>query len=310
MMGKGKTMGNKGLLKEMKKYLPFYMFLLPALILVILFCYLPMDGLAIAFKDYKMARGISGSDWVGLKHFKNLFSDPNFYRILGNTLKISIATLLTTFPVTVIFTILVNEIFSKKFKSVVQTITYMPHFLSEVVVCSLVILFLDRTSGPVNNLIAALGGERTAFMGIPKAFPSIYVFSGLWQSIGWSSILYISALSSISMEEVEAARIDGASRLQVLWHINIPGILPTIVITFLLRVGNLMSLGYTKILLLQNDLNLDVSTTISTYTYEIGMLQGQYSYSSAIGLFNNIINICVMLIANQISKKVSQVSLF
>ena len=156
-MGKGKTMGNKGLLKEMKKYLPFYMFLLPALILVILFCYLPMDGLAIAFKDYKMARGISGSDWVGLKHFKNLFSDPNFYRILGNTLKISIATLLTTFPVTVIFTILVNEIFSKKFKSVVQTITYMPHFLSWVVVGTFVYQLLSPAGGVVNAALIKLG---------------------------------------------------------------------------------------------------------------------------------------------------------
>jgi len=189
-------------------------------------------------------------------------------------------------------------------------ITYMPHFLSEVVVCALVILFLDRSTGPINNMIATLGGERVPFIGLAKAFPAIYVGSGLWQSLGWSSILYISALSSISMEEVEAARIDGASRLQILWHINIPGILPTIIITFLLQVGGLMSLGYTKILLLQNDLNLETSSVISTYVYKVGLEGGRYSYSAAIGLFNNIISILVMLIANQISKKVSETSLF
>ncbi len=295
--------------KRLKESWQWYVLLLPALIQLIIFSYGPMYGVQIAFKDFRASKGIWGSPWVGLDHFVRFIQYPNFWKLLKNTLSITTLSL-ATFPCAIIFALLLNEVKNLRFKKSVQMITYMPHFLSEVVVCSLVILFLDRTSGPVNNLIAALGGERTAFMGIPKAFPSIYVFSGLWQSIGWSSILYISALSSISMEEVEAARIDGASRLQVLWHINIPGILPTIVITFLLRVGNLMSLGYTKILLLQNDLNLDVSTTISTYTYEIGMLQGQYSYSSAIGLFNNIINICVMLIANQISKKVSQVSLF
>ena len=186
----------------------------------------------------------------------------------------------------------------------------MPHFLSEVVVCSLVILFLDRTTGPINNLIAFLGGERIAFMGIADAFPAIYVLSGLWQSIGWSSILYISALSSISMEEIEAARIDGASRLQIVRHINIPGIMPTIVITFLMQMGKLMNVGYTKILLLQNDLNLDRSNVISTFTYEIGLIGGQYSYSSAIGLFNNIINIIVLLIANKVMKKLTETSLF
>ena len=188
-------------------------------------------------------------------------------------------------------------------------ITYMPHFLSEVVVCSLIILFLDKSAGPINNLLEWLGAERIAFMNNPKAFSSIYVLSGLWQSLGWGAILYISALSAISQEEVEAARIDGASRLQVLWHINLPGILPTVIITFLLKVGGIMSLGYTKILLLQNDLNLDVSTVISTYTYEIGLVGGQYSYSAAIGLFNNIVNIIVLLIANQIAKRVSETSL-
>lgn len=189
-------------------------------------------------------------------------------------------------------------------------ITYMPHFLSEVVVCSLVILLLDRNGGPINNLIEFFGGTRKAFMGDPNAFSSIYVLSGLWQNLGWNTILYISALSSISMEEVEAAKIDGASQLQVMWHINIPGIMPTIAITFLLRVGNLMNVGYSKIFLLQNNLNLDKSNVISTYVYEIGLIGAQYSYSSAIGLFNNAVNIIILMIVNKITKKMSGTGLF
>ena len=189
-------------------------------------------------------------------------------------------------------------------------ITYMPHFLTEVVICSLVILFLDRTFGPVNNLIAALGGERQAFMGMPGAFPLIYVLSGLWQNLGWGTILYTSALSAISSEEVEAAKIDGASRFQVMWHINIPGILPTIIITLIMRMGSLFGVGFTKVLLLQTDLNLDTSSVISTYTYSIGLLGGQFSYSAAIGLVNKLVNIPLLLIVNKISKKVSETSLF
>ena len=189
-------------------------------------------------------------------------------------------------------------------------ITYMPHFLSEVVVCSLIILFLNRTSGPINNLVAFFGGERVDYMGIANAFPVIYVLSGLWQGLGWSSILYISALASVSQEEIEAARIDGASRLQTVWHINIPAILPTIVITLLMKMGNVMSVGYTKILLLQNELNLERSSVISTYTYEIGLIGGQYSYSSAIGLFNNVVNITILLIANKLAKKLTDTGLF
>ena len=175
--------------------------------------------------------------------------------------------------------------------------------------CSLVILFLDRTFGPVNNLIAFFGGERQNFMGMPEAFSLIYVLSGLWQNLGWSTILYISALSSISSEEIEAAKIDGASRLQIMRYINIPGIMPTI-ITFIMRMGSLLGVGFSKVLLLQNDLNLDASSVISTYTYEIGLLGGQFSYSSAIGLFNNLVNIALLLITNKIAQKLSDTSLF
>ena len=229
--------------------------------------------------------------------------------MLKNTLSITLLSL-ATFPCAIIFALFLNEVKQARLKKGIQMLTYMPHFLSEVVVCALVILFLDRTAGPINNLIELFGGERTNFMGKPEAFSAIYVLSGLWQSLGWNSILYISALSSVSSEEVEAAKIDGASRLRVLWHINIPAIMPTIIITFLLQVGRLMNVGYTKILLLQNDLNMDKSTVISSYVYEIGLIGGQFSYSSAIGLFNNVVNIAVMLIMNQVAKKTSETSLF
>lgn len=295
--------------KRLKESWQWYVLLLPGLIYLIIFAYGPMYGVQIAFKDYRASRGILGSEWVGFKHFIRFFEYPYFWKMIRNTLSITLYSL-ATFPIPVMFALFLNEIRQMKLKKTVQMVTYMPHFLSEVVVCSIVILFLDRTSGPINNLIAFLGGERTAFMGIPEAFSSIYVLSGLWQNLGWNSILYISALASISMEEVEAARIDGASRLQIMWHINLPGILPTVVITLLMRVGNLMSVGFSKIFLLQNDLNLDRSSVISTYTYEIGLIGGQYSYSSAIGLFNNLVNITILLIVNKITKKLSGTGLF
>ena len=229
--------------------------------------------------------------------------------MIWNTLRINLLSL-ATFPCSVILALFLNEVRQLRFKKTIQMITYMPHFLTEVVVCSLVILFLDRTVGPINNLVEALGGERQNFMGVPTAFPFIYVMSGLWQSLGWGTILYTSALASISAETVEAAKIDGASRFQVMWHVNIPGILPTIIITLIMRMGSLFGVGYTKVLLLQNDLNLDTSSVISTYTYEIGLLGGQFSYSAAIGLFNNIVNIILLLIVNKISAKVSETSLF
>ena len=295
--------------KRLKESWQWYVLLLPGLLYLLIFSYGPMYGLQIAFKDYRANLGIWNSGWVGLKHFIRFLEYPKFWTMIKNTLSITLYSL-ATFPLPIIFALFLNEIKNQRFKKAVQMITYMPHFLSEVVVCSLVILLLDRSFGPVNNLIAALGGERISFMSIPEAFSSIYVWSGVWQSLGWNSILYISALAAVSMEEVEAARIDGASRFQIMWYINIPTIMPTIVITFIMRMGSLLGVGYTKILLLQNDLTIDVSTVISTYTYEVGLIGGQYSYSSAIGLFNNVVNIIILLLANAVSKKVSDIGLF
>ena len=265
--------------KQLKKSWPLYILLLPAIIYTVVFSYVPMYGVQIAFKNFRPSLGINGSEWLDplFKNFTRFFTYPDFWKMI---------------------------------KKSIQMVTYATHFLSEVVVCSLVIMMLDRANGPINNLIALLGGERFPFMTEAKAFPSIYVWSGVWQNLGWNSILYISALASISPEIVDAAKVDGASRLQIIRHVNIPGIMPTIAITFIMSVGGLLSVGYSKIYLLQNDLNISASQVISTYVYEIGILGGQYAYSTAIGLFNNVVNIICLLIANAVVKKLTDTGLF
>lgn len=302
--------GQKSVLlqSKLKKHLleswQWYILLIPAVIYLIIFDYVPMYGVQIAFKNYRTSKGITGSEWVGFKHFERFINYPNFGKMIKNTLSITLYSVLT-FPLPVVFALLINEVRNMKFKKSVQMVTYMPHFLSEVVVCSLVILFLDRTSGPITNLVVALGGERTNLMTNPDAFADIYVWSGVWKNLGWNSILYISALSAVPQEEVEAATIDGANRLQVMLHVNIPHILPTVAITLIMNCGGMLSVGFNKIFLLQNDLNLTASSVISTYVYEMGMLNGQWSYASAVGLFNNVVNVIVLMIVNWIVKKLS-----
>lgn len=286
-----------------------YVLLLPGLIYLLIFSYGPMYGIQIAFKDYRVSKGIWGSPWVGLKHFITYVTYPKFWSMMRNTLSISLYGL-ALFPAPIIFALLLNEIRHDGMKKAVQMLTYMPHFLSEVVVCALILLLLDTNIGPINSLITALGGKKINFMGIPSLFSTILVLSGVWQNLGWNSILYISALSGISPDLVDAARIDGAKRLQIILHVYLPGILPTIIITFLLSLGGILNVGYTKILLLQNDMNLEVSTVISLYTYNVGILKSQYSLSSAVGLFNNLINITVLLLANFVVRKISDTSLF
>ena len=296
-------------LRKLKKSWQWYLMLLPALIYVAIFSYGPMYGLQIAFKNYRPQRGIIGSEFVGLEHFIRFITYPDFWRLIKNTLTISLYSL-CTFPCAIIFALLLNEVSQLKVKKTVQMITYAPHFMSEVVVCALVFMLLDRSSGPINNIVAMLGGERVAFMSNPDYFASVYVWSGVWQGLGWNSILYISALSAISPELVEAAKIDGATRMQIIRHVNLPGILPTISITFIMRVGGLLSVGYTKIFLLQNDLNIANSQVISTYVYNIGLIGGQYSYATAINLFNSIVNIILLLAANAVIKKATDTGMF
>lgn len=309
ILGQKPKSWGKYILKRLRESWQWYILLLPALVYVFIFEYMPIYGLRIAFVDFKPRRGINGSEWVWFDHFIRFFNYPKFWDLLKNTLSITLLSL-TTFPCAIIFALLLNEMQNLKLKKSVQMLTYAPHFLSEVVVCSLILMMLNQSYGPINNLIASLGGDRIPFMTRPEYFPAIYVWSGVWQNLGWSSILYISALSSISPELVEAAKIDGANRMQIIRHVNLPGIMPTIAINFIMNTGRLLSVGYSKIFLLQNDLNLDASQVISTYVYQVGLVDFQYDYSAAIGLFNNIANILVLLLANKIVKKVTDTGLF
>lgn len=278
-----------------------YTLILPAVVAVFVFHYVPIYGVIIAFKDFRVTKGIGGSDWVGLKHFIRFVTYRDFWQIIGNTIRISLMTL-ATFPIPVILALMVNDVRSKGYKRVVQMVTYAPHFVSTVVVCSMVIMFTNVSSGIINKAIVALGGTSIDFMTQTRFFAPVYVISGLWQNMGWNTIIYIAALAGVSPELYEAAYIDGASSFQITRHVNLPSIMPTIIVMLILNTGNILSVGFEKVYLLQNALNLPVSRTISTFVYEIGLEGGQYSFSAAIGLFNNVINILIILIVNRISK--------
>lgn len=307
------TMRNCSRITYVKKRLAeswqWYILLLPGLVYLIIFNYIPMGGVLIAFKNYRPNLGTFGSVWTGLQNFQRFFEFPDMFKLIKNTLSITLLNL-AMFPIPIIFALLLNEVKRASFKKTVQMITYIPHFLSEVVVCSLVILFLEKSNGVITDVLTSLGMKRQNLLGVPEAFPWIYSLMSEWQGFGWSAILYISALSGVPQENVEAATIDGANRLQIIRHINIPSIMPTIVITFILKLGGLMNLGYTKIYLLQNSMNLPTSRVLSTYVYEIGLISQQYSYSTAIGLFNTVVNILIVLSSNYVIKKVSDVGLF
>ena len=283
--------------------------LAPAVIYIFIFNYIPIYGVQIAFRNYKSNKGIWGSDWVGLKHFIKFFSLPTFWTMLRNTLTITLYSL-AMFPLPVIFALMLNEVDHLKFKKTVQMLSYAPHFISIVVLCSMITLFLHEDKGVFNAIIAAFGGTRQPFMEQASAFPHIMVISGVWQELGWGAIIYFAALAGVSPELIEAAKIDGANRLQIVVHVNIPTILPTIIIMLIMRCGRLLSLGFEKVYLLQNPLNMDASQIISTYTYEIGLRGGQFSLSSAVGLFNNVVNVIALVIVNGISKKVTETSLW
>ena len=294
--------------QKIKKYWQLYLLGLPAIIYILIFCYGPMYGIIIAFKDYKAKDGFLGSKWVGLEHFVRFLSYPDLWKMIKNTLSISLYGL-ATFPCAIILALLINELKNGKFKKIVQMITYAPYFLSTVVMCSLIIMFVGR-EGPLGMLYGLITGQSQDLLLVPKYFSSIYVWSGVWQGTGWGTIIYLSALAGVSPELVESAKIDGANRLQVIWHINIPCIMPTIIICLIMSTGGVLSVGFEKIFLLQNSLNLDVSTVISTYVYSIGLVGGQFSYSTAIGLFNNIVNVIILLIVNKIAKKASGVGIW
>lgn len=296
-------------MRKMLSQWQLYLLILPAIVYLILFSYVPMYGVQIAFKNFRPSLGIMGSQWVGLKYFERFINYPSFGKIMINTVRIS-SYMLLLFPLNMILALMFNELNNEKFKKTAQMITYAPHFISTVVLCSMISLFFGRANGLVNNVRELLGLERVAYLESAAAFPHLYAWSSKWQNTGWNTVIYMAALSGISSELIEAAKIDGASRFQTVLHVSIPTILPTIVITLIMRCGSLLNVDFDKVLLLQNSLNLDASQVLSTYTYEVGLLSNQYSYSAAIGLMNTVVNIVFMLIVNAIAKRVSDVSLW
>ncbi|PER26731.1 sugar ABC transporter permease [Bacillus sp. AFS054943] len=281
----------------------------PVIAYFIVFHYIPMYGVQIAFKDFIATLGIWDSPWVGMKHFERFFNSYYFWRLIKNTLIIGVYTLAVAFPIPIIIALMLNEVRNSKFKKFVQTVIYAPHFLSTVVVVGMLILFL-KPDGLINQIIILVGGKPIAFMSEPSWFKTLYVFSDVWQTMGWSSIIYLSALTAVDYSLHESAMIDGASRLQRIWHINIPTIMPTIIILFILNAGSVMSVGFEKVFLMQNTLNMSTSDVISTFVYRSGIEQAEYSFSAAIGLFNSIINFIMLVMVNFFAKKVNQTSLW
>ncbi|NHN29160.1 sugar ABC transporter permease [Paenibacillus sp. S3N08] len=271
-----------------------------------------MYGAQIAFKNFVVTKGISGSDWVGFVHFVRFFNSYEFWRIMSNTIVLSIYTLLASFPFPIILALSLNYVKSQIFKKSVQMITYAPHFISVVVMVGIIIELLDPRNGIVNRLIMGLGFEPVRFMGTPEYFKSIYVWSGIWQSVGFSCIIYLAALSSIDPSLHEAAVVDGATKVQRMWHIDIPGIMPIAIIILIMNVGHMLDVGFEKVLLMQNPLNMRTSEVIDTYVYKVGLASQSmnYSYSAAIGLFKSVINLILLLIVNKIAQTTKQASLW
>lgn len=300
--------------KDLRRNKAAYLLFLPVLLYYLIFCYKPMYGLIIAFKNYSPAKGIFGSAWAasyGLEHFMSFFGSVYFVRLIKNTIILSLTNILVTFPAPIILALLLNEIKHKKWKGILQTFNYLPHFISLVVICSMVRLFVDH-NGFITQFLAKLGlvDGSLSMLSNPQYFVSIYVLSGLWQTIGWSSIIYTSALSGVDQELYEAARIDGANRWKQTVHITIPSIMMTIIMMLIMRMGTVMSVGYEKIILLYNAGIYETADVISTYVYRKGLLEANWSYSAAVGLFNSVINLLFVVIANTVTKKLTDMSLW
>lgn len=298
------------LLRRMGSYWQAYVFLLPTLIYFVVFHYAAMYGVQIAFKKFIAIRGIWGSPWVGFTHFQKLFTSYQFQIIFKNTVLLSVENLLIGFPIPILFALLVNQVHNQRLKRTIETVTYAPYFLSVIVVVSLMMVFTSIKSGLVNYFLTLIGQEPIYFMGSAKWFRPLYIITEVWQRTGWDSIIYIAALSSISPELHEAGMVDGASKLQRIWHIEIPSLLPTATTLFILRAGQIMKLGFEKAFIMQTPLNLDASEIISTYVYKIGVQQAQYSFASATDLFNSVINVVLIILVNELSKRLSDSSLF
>lgn len=299
----------KELAKDIKRKPSIYIMSLVVIVFFLVFHYFPMYGAIIAFKNYNPIRGVFGSDWVGFNHFKNFFSDIYFWRLIRNTLRISITDLLVNFPLAIILALLLNEVKSAAFKKGVQTLSYIPHFISLVVVCGMIKQFTSDT-GIVSQFLSLFGVEPVSMLSKPEYYVPIHVISSTWQQLGWNSIIYLAALSGIDAQLYEAAVIDGSNRLQRVWHVTLPGIASTIVILFIMKVGHLLTVGYEKVILLYNPNIYETADIISSYVYRKGLQEFNWSYSTAVGLFNSVANVILLLTANKVTKKLGQQGLF
>lgn len=309
---KQKNLNKKSLKKRILRNYELYLFLIPAILLLVVFDYLPMFGVSMSFMNFKPYTGFFGSEWVGLQHFKTFLTMPKFLTTLKNTLTLSLYSIIAGFPLPIILALALNSIPFKRYKRVVQTVSYAPHFISTVVLVGMINIFFAPSSGLVKNVLEHMGlldGYLKVLMS-ESAFPHLYVWSGIWSSLGWDSIIYLGALAGVDQSLHEAAIVDGATKIQRIWYIDIPSILPTVVILFIMRTGSVLGVGFEKTFLMQNSFNINVSEVISTYVYKVGIGQGQYSLSAAIGLFNSVVNFIVLMIVNSISRKFSENSLF
>lgn len=295
--------------KDWKRNKVIYLIFIPIFIYYAVFKYFPLYGLTLAFKEYLPSQTIWSSPWIGLENFRRFFNSVHFGRILKNTLVISIYEVIFGFPAPIIFALLLNEIKNSKFKRTIQTVTYLPHFISTMIICGIILDF-SLPNGLFNDIIVFFGGDRQPLLMNPRLFRPIYIGSGIWSGFGWGSIVYLSALSSIDVELYEAAVIDGAGRFKQMLYITLPGIAPTITILLIMKIGGLMSVGFEKIFLLYNPLVYEVADVISTFNYRKGLVEFDYSYSTAVGLFNSVINIILLTTANKLSRKVSETSLW
>ncbi len=294
----------------LKRSYELYIFLIPALVVVFLFNYLPMYGLQIAFKDFQPIQGIFGSEWVGFEHFIKFFKSYQFANIIKNTFMISFLNIAIGFPFPIFLAIMINQLKNRKFRGFTQTIAYMPHFISTVVMVGLLSLFLSPNYGIYGIAMKHLGMAPINIMGSIKGFKWLFSLSDVWQHMGWNSIIYLAALSSIDTQLYDAAKVDGASKFQVIRYLELPSIMPTIIILLILNTGSILGVGFEKVYLMQNSLNLPASEVLSTYVYKTGLVKNQYSYSAAIGFFNTLVNFTFLVLVNKISKKVSETSLF
>lgn len=274
------------------------------------FAYIPMGGIIMAFEKYSPRKGIFGSDWVGLKYFKQFFTTPSSKKVIFNTLYLGVYTLIVSFPLPIVLAVALNEMRSQKYKKFIQMVTYAPYFISNVVLVGMMMRMLDLRTGIVNTVITALGGDAINFFGNVSLFPSLYVWSGLWQTAGYSSIIYIAALAGVSPELKEAAIVDGASRIQRILHVDLPCIAPTIITMLIFSCAGIMSIGFDKVYLMQNDLNINRSEVISTFVYKVGLVNGDYGFSTAAGLFQSVVSFVMLVLVNQICKRLTESSLW